>query len=134
MDPNTQPTMPQTQPVLQPTNAPAKEPQASSSFEWLLITLMIVLVLIGGVAAYLFYTKSASTQPAYQQAQPTSGIPQIKVTDLSPGVPNADKVVILVQHSDSSQEKVIIKKDLAAGYIKSLPQTEEAVSQTPAGK
>lgn len=127
MDPTTQAPIPQS--VTQDASS-----QSSPALTWLLITLTIFVVIVGLGAAYLFMTKPlvkpSNQQSASQPAQPT-GIPQMKITDLSPGVPNGDKTVILVQHSDSSQEKVIIQTSLAAGYIKSLPEGEKALSQTP---
>ena len=126
-------TVSQNQPVLQST--PVQTPQGSPVFMWLIVVLLVTLITVGAVAGYMYLIKHPIqiTNQSTPQTQPT-GIPHTTTTDLAPGVPNAEKTVILVQHSDSSQEKVIIKTDLAAGYIKALPEGEKVISESPAGK
>lgn len=111
-----------------------------TSYMPLIIVFAVILILLPVFAfgSRLFsHAPQASNTIPTQMPQPQLtpiGKPQIKVSDLSPEVPNSQKTVILVQHSDSSREKFIMKTDLVAGYIKSLPEGEKVISQTPAGQ
>ena len=113
------------------------QPQQTSYMPLIILFLVILVLLLVGLLSYLFIAKKPqpqTLQPSTSTEITPSRAPQVKITDLAPGVPNNQKTIVLIQHSDSSQEKVIMKTDLVDGYIKALPEGEKALSQTPEGQ
>lgn len=117
------------QPQMQP---PVKKPAtAAFPFGWVALGLGI-LVVLGGVLFFILHNhilSSGTSRTASSQATPT---PQVKIVDFSPDVPLTQKTSLLIEKNDSSLEKVLIQKDLVAGYIKNLPPGYRVVSQNPA--
>ncbi|HEX7042645.1 MAG TPA: hypothetical protein VF189_05340 [Patescibacteria group bacterium] len=105
------------------------KPKSSSGISYITAIIIILVLLILSMIGYVLYIKSYHpTQNASPLVSPTQSM-QIKTTDLAPGIPANEKTILTIQHSDSSRERIILKSDLVAGYIKSLPEGEKMVSK-----
>gem|GEM_PF-3159642 len=96
----------------------------------LLIFIVIVVIFTGGVFVWIFTGKQSSHAVNQTAQQAHYATPTMKVTDFSQGVPEGEKTVIIVRHSDSSLEKYILSTAEAAAFIKRLPPGDTLVSQT----
>lgn len=118
----------------QPLSNIPREETASKNwlFPGIILSLSLLILLLVGYSLFVVFHKANVnvSSAAVPTSMPTN-TPQMKITDLAPGVSASQKTVLVVQHSDSSMEKIIIKSDLVSGYIKSLPEGERVVSQVP---
>jgi hypothetical protein len=91
------------------------------------IMFIIIIVLILGGFLWFYLHNSTKQQNISQETNQ----PAIKVTDYSQGVPQNQKTVVLIQHSDSSYEKIILSNTAADNFVKKLPEDDKLVSKTP---
>lgn len=124
-----------TQQVVEPV-PPSTPPKKNNTLPFIIvgIILFITVIVIAVFLVQQFVLPSLQTAPAAIFTVPVSGKDQAKTIDLSPSVPNSQKTVVLIELSDSSFEKVIMESSLVAGYIKTLPEGDRVISQTPFGQ
>ena len=53
------------------------------------------------------------------------------MTDMSPNVPNDQKTAVVIMHSDSSREEIIMANTLVDSYVKNLDADTKVISETP---
>jgi hypothetical protein len=53
------------------------------------------------------------------------------VKDFAPGIPMTQKTTILIQSSDSSEEKYIVPTNQVDTYVKQLPPGYHVLSKSP---
>ena len=91
------------------------------------ITLIIIVLLI---IAGIFWVNSRNSIKQPDTTQQTNQ-PQIKVTDYSGGIPQNQKTAVLIEHSDSTFEKIILPSAGVDNFIKNLPAEDKFISKTP---
>lgn len=92
--------------------------------------LLAVCMIVGIV---VMSSKKSAPIAATTQAttQDTQGKFVEHTLDLSEGIPNSQKAVVVIEQSDSSMEKVILPTSSVDAYIKGLPEGARFISQTP---
>jgi uncharacterized alpha/beta hydrolase family protein len=91
------------------------------------IVVIVLILLMVGVIVWL----SLSHKSTQQTTEQTTNQPDIKVTDYSQGVPTNQKTVIVVEHSDSSFEKIIVPSSNVETFVKTLPEGDKVAGTTP---
>lgn len=96
---------------------------------------LIALILIGfvvalGMTGYIIFKKPQNTSlspSGYTQSLQ----PSISVKDFAPGIPMSQKTTILIQSSDSSEEKYVVPTNQVDTYVKQLPPGYHVISKSP---
>ncbi|HEY4874134.1 MAG TPA: hypothetical protein VIH86_01050 [Puia sp.] len=93
---------------------------------------LVVIIAVVGMLAFIFFDHSGSSSPSVSSTNSSAQVsPTIPVKDFAPNIPMSQKTTILIQTSDSSDEKYIVPTDQISTYVKSLPQGYRVVSQSP---
>jgi len=91
-----------------------------------IVVIVLTLVMVGAIVWL-----SVSHKSSQQSSAQTTNQPDIKVTDYSQGVPANQKTVIIVEHSDSSFEKIIVPSSNVDTFVKTLPAGDKVAGTTP---
>jgi len=96
-------------------------------------TIIIVgLIVVIGMLGFVFFNHPGSSQSSSTPTNSSAQIsPTIAVKDFAPNIPMSQKTTILIQTSDSSDQKYIVPTDQVSTYVKSLPEGYRVVSQSP---
>jgi len=96
------------------------------------VIIVIAIVAIIGMLGFIFFEHSGNSQSSRTSTNSSAQIsPTIPVKDFAPNLPTSQKTTILIQTSDSSDEKYIVPTDQVSTYAKSLPEGYRVVSQSP---
>jgi hypothetical protein len=102
----------------------------SDGFLNILVIIMVIAVLfLVGFAFFLL--KKVNSAKTVQPSASTQITPAMKVTDMSPELSNDQKTAVVIMHSDSSREEIIMANSLVDSYVKSLDSDTKVVSETP---
>lgn len=106
-----------------------KSSKGFSSIVILGVICILIIGMIGGII-WMSFQKSTPQAAKIQLASPTQ-IPSFieKTLDLSNGVADSQKTVIIIQQSDSSREKVILPTSSVQAYLTGLPMGTKVISQ-----
>jgi hypothetical protein len=94
---------------------------------WIIVIVLVLLLVGGFVWLYLRDKAPAASQSTIST---TTSKPQIKVTDFAQGAPANQKTEVLIEHSDSTFEKVILLNTMVDSYVSGLAPGEKVVSKT----
>ena len=97
---------------------------------WIILSAFILLVVTGS----FFYFHSPSNTNTQQTGQMGDGNPTVTVNDMAPSLSDTEKTAILIRHSDSSYEKVIIPNEKVNTYITNLPDGDTVVGKISPAK
>jgi hypothetical protein len=96
---------------------------------------IMAILIVGMIGGIIFMSlRSPSPQAAVTKtsnAMPTEETYLQHTLDLSAGVADAQKTIIIIQQSDSSREKVILPTTSVDAYIQGLPEGTKVISQSP---
>ena len=90
------------------------------------VVIVLTVFMIGGIV-WLSLAHRSSQQTTAQ----TSNQPDSKVTDYAQGVPANQRTTIVVEHSDSSFEKIIVPSSNVETFVKTLPEGDKVAGTTP---
>jgi hypothetical protein len=93
---------------------------------------IVVIIAVVSMLGFIFFDHSGNSEPSAASTNSSAQIsPTIPVKDFAPNLPMNQKTTILIQTSDSSNEKYIVPTDQISTYVKSLPEGYRVVSQSP---
>jgi|SRR5579872_397349 len=95
-----------------------------------ILIVVIGVIAILGMVGYVFFIKPQQVQVTStdNSTAATSTIPE---KDFAPGIPMSQKTSILIQSSDSTEEKYIVPTNQEDMYVKQLPAGYHVVSKSP---
>lgn len=96
-----------------------------------IVLISVFCIALVAIPFYALLQRVAINQK--QQAQnlqsTNSGKPTMPVRDLAPNISIQNKVTVIIKHSDSTFEEVIMPKSMMSQYINNLPKGDIVVSQ-----
>jgi len=95
----------------------------------LVIILTVAVLFLAGFTFFLL--KKVNTVKTFKSSVNSQITPTMKMTDMSPNVPNDQKTAVVIMHSDSSREEIIMANTLVDSYVKNLDADTKVISETP---